>query len=196
MDDTRWSNMIICPAEVGLNNWWRHLLFIAADFITRDRKQASAKSFKWTLMTEFHALSLVFRLLCVSSVTLKCLLFLCLLFFMLLPGQVSLVKQVLISRWGAKVTLNVLTQTSFGKKWLCYSVIMFFLLLGMAVVSHFFLLWAIFLLVMNIIFTDHHVSPLWWLEAECLPRSQKREKKVNSVRVILWKVVTIITILF
>lgn len=65
---------------------------------------------------------------------------------MLLPGQVSLVKQVLISRWGAKMNLNVVTQSYLAKHisltmWICF----FLFLLGVAAVSNLLLSFYSFL---------------------------------------------------
>lgn len=60
--------------------------------------------------------------LCVSNLLYKCIFTLLLL--LLLPGQVSLVKQVLISRWGSKMNLNPTVLTLSGEN-SCYSLITF-----------------------------------------------------------------------
>lgn len=60
--------------------------------------ETSAEDIELILFTNVHVLIPVLRLYMYDFPYEKCIFFLCLLSFMLLPGLVSLVKQVLISR--------------------------------------------------------------------------------------------------
>lgn len=85
-----------------------------------------------------------------------------------LPGQVSLVKQVLISRWGAKMNLNIVTQTYFAKH-ISLTVWLRFFLLGMAAVSN-FLLQGVFIATYEYDYNVHLVSLLCLLSVRIWQR--------------------------